>query len=344
LLIGLFPPVFALLGTIWKDVAFAASMLLAFALLLHAELAQSKTAWIFSLVAALYALAVRHNSLPALVPVILYGSWIYLRLFHGHSSWRSVLAVTALILVGLFATVTVINRRLIEGRQMHIEQTIMLHDLAAISIDQGVILLPEWVRGDRSTPTVAQLRTMYHPLGLVSLFCGAPGVNLEQTTNPKELEDLRRVWRSAVSRHLGAYARHRWKVFAGILAIDYICYPYHDGISENSLGIHFHATKINRLVMSGISKVGNSLLFRPWFYLGTLALMLGVFLHWPIALRVPALMLGSSALLYEVAYLFVAPTCDFRYSWYVVLVALVMPLLLLRALSPKTGGAVEGYP
>jgi hypothetical protein len=48
IVLGLFPPVFGLLSTIWKDVAFGASMIFAFGLLLHAQLAGSKAAWLFS--------------------------------------------------------------------------------------------------------------------------------------------------------------------------------------------------------------------------------------------------------------------------------------------------------
>jgi hypothetical protein len=53
--------------------------------------------------------------------------------------------------------------------------------------------------------------------------------------------------------------------------------------------------------------------------------------------RIPALSLACGALLYEAPYFFIVPTCDFRYSWFVVLTALVMSVLLARALFFERG-------
>src|SRR5713226_937585 len=74
--LGLFPAVFGLLSTVWKDVAFGASMVLAVALLLDAQIARSKSALILSSLPILYALSVRHNSGPGLLPLMLYGAWV----------------------------------------------------------------------------------------------------------------------------------------------------------------------------------------------------------------------------------------------------------------------------
>src|SRR5262249_28739458 len=61
LLIGLFPPVFAQISTIWKDVGLATALLLAFSLMLHAYSTGSKRSLLGSGIPMLYALAVRHN-------------------------------------------------------------------------------------------------------------------------------------------------------------------------------------------------------------------------------------------------------------------------------------------
>ena len=335
LAVGLFPPVFGLLSTVWKDVTFGAAMVLAFALLLHAQLTRSRAAWAFSFLPLLYALAARHNSPPAVYALALYGGWIFWRVIRGIASWRFAFATGSLSFLVLLASVILINRQLVADRRMHIEQTILLHDLTAISLDRQAVLLPKWVRRDGSTPTLEELRSIYHPFGLVSLFCCDPKVSLEQTTDPSALATLRRLWATAIYHHFGAYLRHRWKVFLGILGTAHSCYPYHDGISDNSLGVTFRSTRVNRIVMEVLSTLGNSVLFRPWLYLCVIVLLLVGSIWVSPNFRAPALALGSSALAYEVAYLWVGPSCDFRLSWYLALAALLMPLLFVGALGTR---------
>jgi hypothetical protein len=328
---GLSPAVFGLLSTVWKDVAFGASMVLAVALLLNAQLARSKSALILSSLPILYALSVRHNAGPGVLPLILYGAWVYLNVFRGVLSWRATVALGVLAFALLFAVVTFVNRQLSVGRQMSIMQTVLLHDLTAISLAEGTILLPKWVRPDGSVPTVDELRKIYSA-GLVSLFSGNPGINLQQTRDPTDLANLRKAWFAAVLKHPGAYARHRINVFKAMLGIEGSCYAYEIGISANPFGIQVRPSEANRFVMHLLSIFRNSWAFRAWCYLAAIGLMSLIFLRLHSATRTPALALACSALLYEAPYFFIVPTCDFRYSWFVVLTAFLMSVLLARAL------------
>jgi hypothetical protein len=335
--LGLFPAVFGLLSTVWKDVAFGASMVLAFALLLNAQLARSKSALILSSLPILYALSVRHNAGPGVLPLILYGAWIYFKVFRGVSSSRTTFAVGIAVFGLLFALVAFVNWQLSAGRQKHITQTILLHDLTAISLAEGTILLPKWVRPDRSVPTVDELRKMYHSEGLVSLFNGNPGINLQQTTDPAELATLRKAWLAAVLEHPGAYGRHRVNAFKAMLGIEGSCYAYQTGVSANPFGIQLRPSEANQFVMHLLYICRNSWAFRPWCYLAAIGLMSLIFLRLNSPTRIPALSLACGALLYEAPYFFIVPTCDFRYSWFVVLTALVMSVLLARALFFERG-------
>ncbi len=330
--LGLFPAVFGLLSTVWKDVAFGASMVLAVALLLDAQIARSKSALILSSLPILYALSVRHNSGPGVLPLMLYGAWVYLNIFCGVPSWRAMVALGILIFGLFFAIVTFVNRQLSAGRQMHIIQTVLLHDLTAISLAEGTIFLPKWVRPDGSVPTVEELPKMYHPAGLVSLFGGNPAINLQQTTDPADLATLRRAWVAAVLKHPGAYARHRISVFKSILGIGGPCYAYETGISANPFGIQMRPSELNRSVMHLLDIFRNSWVFRPWCYLAAIGLMSLVFLRLHSATRILALTLACGALLYEASYFFIVPSCDFRLSWFIVLTALLIIVLLARAL------------
>jgi hypothetical protein len=330
--LGLFPAVFGLLSTVWKDVAFGASMVLAMALMLHAQIAKSKPALILSLFPMLYALSVRHNSAPGVLAVAIYGAWIHLNVLRSVISWPRTFALGIVVFGLLFAIVTFVNRQLSAGHQTHITQTILLHDLTAISLAEGTIFLPKWVRRDGSTPTLDELRRMYHPGGVVSLFCDHPAINLQQTTDPTDVATLRKAWFATVFRHPGDYLRHRAKVFKSILGIGGPCFSYQNEMSPNPFGIELRPSKANQLVMDLLYALRNSWIFQPWYYLAAIGFMVLIFLRLHSITRIPALFVASSAFLYEASYFLIGPSCDFRLSWLVVLAALVMSVLLSRAL------------
>ena len=327
--LGLLPPVFGQLSTVWKDVAFGASMIFAFALLLHAQLTRSKAAWIFSFLPLFYALGVRHNSAPAVLVLMFYSGWVYARTFRGLGSWRTPFVVGALSFVLLLAGVSLLNRKLVGDRQGHPLQQILFHDLTAISLAEGKVLLPGWVHGNRSAPTLDELRRMYTADGLDPLLWGNPAINFETTGDPTALATLHQAWRAAVYQYSGAYVRHRFRVFKSILGFNHTCHAYQEGIEENSFKIQVRSSKINTTVMQALATLRNTLFFRPWIFVSAIIVMLIASLRLPPKARIPLLMLGISALLYEGAYLVIGPGCDFRLSWYTVLAALVMPLLMV---------------
>src|SRR5215471_4745940 len=91
LLVGLSPPVFGTLSTIWKDVSMGCSLLLGCGLLLRAEREQSRIAWIMAVVSFWYGLAVRHNAIVAVVPLAVLAAFVSRRLFCADrsNSWLS---------------------------------------------------------------------------------------------------------------------------------------------------------------------------------------------------------------------------------------------------------------
>jgi urea transporter len=76
---GLAPPIFALLGTAWKDVGFGCSLLLAVALLALAE-RTGRPRWILASVPLLfYAISVRHDGIVGVFPVCLWAGTLFAR-------------------------------------------------------------------------------------------------------------------------------------------------------------------------------------------------------------------------------------------------------------------------
>jgi hypothetical protein len=70
LAMGFFPPILALLGTIWKDVGMASALLLACSLLFQAQQRQRGLAWCAAQLALFYASGVRHNAVVAVLHCI----------------------------------------------------------------------------------------------------------------------------------------------------------------------------------------------------------------------------------------------------------------------------------
>jgi len=280
----------------------------------------------------LYALSLRHNSGPGVLVLILFGAWIYPKLFRGIASWRATFALGMLVFGLLFAIVSFVNWRLSAGRQISIIQATLLHDLTGISLAEGEIFLPKSARRDGYIPSLDELRAIYHTGDLVSLFGGNPAINLELATSTGDLVTLRKTWFATVFQHPRAYFQHRINVFKPFLGIGSVCYAYETGISVNPFGIQIRPTEANRTAMKLLSIFQMTPIFRPWYYLAAIGLMCLAFLRVRSVVRIPALVLATSAVLYELPYFFIAPGCDFRLSWFVVLTALLMGVLLARAL------------
>jgi hypothetical protein len=341
LAVGLFPPVFALIGTVWKDVGMTAACLLGSALLLLAERKRSLIALAFGLIAIWYAVAIRHNAVVAVFPLAVYaGKILYEQRFLPSTPWRRRDLVTVGLiglglLVLLLVTSSAAKLQLTKGRTSYPVQQILIHDLTAISIDTGDLLVPAYLF--KSKPlTVSDLSQIYTPAGVVPLFCCDDSVaRLQLTEDPELISELQNLWIRAVLSSPTAYLRHRSQVLGKMLGIteEEVCYPYHVGIVENGLGIAYEETVLQQVMWGMLGRLGNGF-FRAWIYMAVMATTV-VFMIWKRAevLRASPLLLavGVSGLLYGSAYLLVSPDCSFRMHYWpaVSAVLLVVSLLLI---------------
>ena len=339
LAVGLFPPVFALIGTVWKDVGMTAACLFGSALLLVAERKRSLIPLAFGLLALWYAVAVRHNAVVAVFPMVVYASKIlYERWLLPSTSWRRRhLAAVGLIGLGLLAllmvTSSAVTHQLTKGRTSYPVQQVFIHDLTAISVDTGELLVPAYLF--KSEPlTVSDLEKIYTPKGLVPLFCCDDSVaRLKLLEEPELMSELQNLWIRAVLSNPAAYLRHRSQVFGQMLGIaeEEVCYAYHVGIVENSLGIAYEKTVLQNVVWGMLGRVRNGF-FRAWIYMAVLAATVALMI-WKRATVLRAssrpLAVGISALLYGLAYFAVAPSCAFRFHYWTAVSAVLLAVSLL---------------
>lgn len=221
LTLGFFPPLFGLLGTIWKDVSMHAFLLAAVACCLiarrTARLAFVWAAYVF----LFFAAGFRHNALAAALPLLLWNTHIAARIA-GWRVWRA----SVLAFVILFAGVTFVNRAGVADAQLW--RGTLVHDLVGISVRTNTNLLPLEL-STASGLSFADLKSIYVGWHLDSLFHpeARPLFKLppDVTAKPFILEGvdsrkIRDAWLSAISAHPSAYVAHRMELIRKLLVFE----------------------------------------------------------------------------------------------------------------------------
>jgi hypothetical protein len=158
-----------------------------------------------------YALAMRHNAAPALLPLLVYAAGLL-----GVSRFARRLAFAAVALLLLLLPVQLINRSV--DRQVSLLPSLQLWDLAAISISVEKQLLPDFTVGP--TMDVADLRQAFRPWSNTPLYSGTrAGIRepLGSDWTPNELAAISRAWRNAIAAYPQAYLQHRWRLLRALL-------------------------------------------------------------------------------------------------------------------------------
>jgi hypothetical protein len=347
LIVGLFPPVFAQIATLQKDTLMAAGLLLSFGMLSYVHTRSSKVAWLIGTASLVYPFAVRYNAAAAVLPLALWSGALFSRLFlPRHPKRLAIGALAGMVLFGaLGAAVHFANTLMVEPEYRRFPfQQILLHDLTAMSVRSHRVLVPSVFADDDQPITVQGLACLYNPGDAYALYSGRYNqcaFHLRQSTDRRELSALTSAWTSTVPAHVGAYVEHRLTVFRREFALDGqpVCRPFQVGIAPNSLGIEFQGSALNTAVTEMMTATAASTsLFHGWIYLGVLAGLALLALLGRVRDPVPALVLGTSGLLYAAAYLVVSTTCDFRMHWWCVVAAVLLVPLTLASLADRWSG------
>jgi hypothetical protein len=333
-LIGYWPPVFALLGTVWKDVQMGAALMSALALILltdkvigsHARRIMALSAY----AALIYATAMRHNGVLAAFPllVLLVARTPSLT----GSRPRSRIAALCAAAVVMVLLVGATNQAL-TARHSYLWQQSMVYDLAAISLADGRDEFPPSLWQGKPPISQERLSELYDPGESGALYFPLkPGRHFEFVSSergepmPDPLKELPRAWATAIFRHPIAFARHRWRLTRNLLGIgtEYVCIAYWEGITENDLGVTLHQSAMNRGVMAALRFLRNTVLFRGWVYVLVLLSLSVVAMLRRGDLMPVSLAVGASGLLNSLPHLIVGVGCDFRYLWWSVICALCL--------------------
>jgi hypothetical protein len=138
------PAILNFIGVLWKDVGLAVSLAFCFACVALSRAARAGQIATLLAVAVIsfYAVGVRHNALPAVLPLL----WLSLLPFFPRPGWRCNVGIATIAIIGtglLLVGDRLVSYRLLEAKQTHLEQAIELFDLAGISVISGADVIPE---------------------------------------------------------------------------------------------------------------------------------------------------------------------------------------------------------
>jgi len=366
-LVGFFVPNFAMLSQIQKDVGMVATLLLGYGALLVADRRHSWVAIAIAFVSLWYALSVRHNSLFAVPPFVLWMGFLLARdhlpkRFHPYfKSFASRSGLGVLILGVMFVTSNLSDNLILGASppryKIWMYETLLANDLIGIAVRSGNNYIPRGHFYPKKPLEIDELKELYHPQSLLFLYWG--GVQERYGSGPKKrrlpmladqakLDVLKAAWIKAVVSEPRAYFAHRRDLFLahlGILAgspfrtvqftvwVNYqgrkvLFYPYK--------GPMVFETTHNKWLTNQIANVAPTMLFRPWPYLALSAIVL--MLAWRLrhAYLLHIALLGTSSFLYTLPYAVIGVSAEFRYLWWPVLVAIIQWVIFISAFQLKS--------
>ena len=335
------PAILNFIGVLWKDVGLAVSLAFCFACiaLSRATRAGQITTLLIVLVVSFYAVGIRYNAAPALLPLL----WLLLLPFFGRPGWRRSVGVATLAIAGtalLLVGGRLVTYQLLDAKRIHLEQAIELYDLAGISVISGADVIPDEAKSTNFSSQA--LRAAYSPNSSNSLiFRSDPAIlpPLQLTENPQYLTIFHHAWERAIVNNPWAYLSHRGAVFASLLGSFFATVDYRQQSATFEAGV----------VVLGDPAVKSIDVGRPMFGQRIAASLLMAFINWAVvrtyllfgwpwllvlvvtfvaaivARKRPmaelAIGLSASGLLYLSPYFLVAPGSDFRYLYWSIVAA-----------------------
>jgi hypothetical protein len=316
LLLGFWPPLFGMVGTIWKDVQMAIAFTLAAGLMLAAR---RRPLWLVAaLTAVAYGTAMRHNGLLAALPLAAWAAWA---LTAALADSRTLRALASGVIVALTLGAPLAANRVLTAHDSHVDQLLYAFDLTGISVRVGAQLVPSAIHA--GPVTVAALRTAYDPNYVDPLY----PTTLAFTDDADAVKALRQAWLGAIAQHPTAYLAHRADVLSHALGLrPAVWFAYHRGVVPNDLGVPAGEAAWNSPLYGLFWLLKWTPLYRPGLYLALLVAGLWVvwrqrqrrrFAGWAIAV-------GLSGLLYALPNGAIAIAADLRYHlWALIATGLV---------------------
>jgi hypothetical protein len=348
LVTGLLSPALPIVAHLWSDAALIAVLSTASALLLLALMRRVRLALWLALPLLIYAGQVRHNAMPALVPLLLL--WAYCHTTIDRTGTALLGRRIIVMALGLFAltigTEWLLDRFIVKER-VSVATIVMLFDLAGISLETGEVLVPLYAPYEGQI-TLAELADKYSPLNSVPLYQN-PNALRDFGYTGEERTDIRRRWIAAITAHPAAYLQHRAAVATKLFgrygndrpaALAYV--PTVVAYADNP-PIRANQGRLNAWVMGTYQAAAATWISAPVTY--ALVALAALFAAWPrrhSALGRYSLALGASGFAYIAPLTFIAASAELRYSGWLFLSSLFGAAASIAAAPHRPPAFVQG--
>lgn len=328
LVLGFFPIMHTLMGTVWKDASLLSAGILGIGLILEAQRKKTKWQYLLAMVAFAYMAAVRHNGLLAVLPIL----WLMADSSNLGKTAIKTVGFSILILGIAFA----MNHSNSVKKYPHLVNQILIWDLWGMSLDVGSTLIPNSAFVDPELNNLGHYQEHFNPHSNNSIiFEKNAGINKDIFVNDDLSQELQAAFVSGVTNNFGAYLNRRATFFVRFLGFGqwkpYMAYclksvdPAKIGL-DNVTYHRMNDSSVLSLYLAGLNYFihYNGFNAVPYFLLGLLILAVG--LHTKDRLLV---VLIISGLMYWLPHLVIAPSNDFRYHVWLVFVVILGTLILL---------------
>ena len=354
----LLPPLTAVLMTVWKDSLLLATLMMSVAAILSLQRTQ-EWRWFWLAIGSLFlAATLRHNALPALLPLL------FILLHHTpqltYSASRCM--AKAIIVLAMFAGAMPLIEKQSGITRIDMLPTVAAWDMAAISVAENQMLLPSYMLGWQGM-TSERLSQLFSPVSNVPLCQYTPGVGREvlcmeaiplrrgNGLKPEDVSQLTKDWIALIRSHTDSYLDHRMNVALHLLGFyqhdsilgfnvssaqpDMLNGQWYSGPNAEALSIEpFPAPSARgQFLAYGFQLMRlQTPLMDPWLYLCLLAISTGafVFAQHGNPLRATALALCTSGWLMLLPLFFIAPNPQLRYAVWPIACAILTTLMLRR--------------
>lgn len=343
--VGLYPPLFAGLLMIVKDSLFYGAPLSALSALALAERKISKLNFSLCIFFSFLAVLLRHNGIFAILPILFY---LFVVLFKSIDSSffkkRLIItlsAITGSILIGgtMFVAKGFYEARAIGPTYIRSSEATLIFDLARVSVLSNKNYLPD-VFG-AGPITLEDLNKIPSTYSVFDLLYGdnslrRPGYS-RGSSNDTLL--LKQAWRSSIINEPCAYLKHRATVFTGLMGLaptNSWPYWYHNTdllMTDKKLSPDFNVN-FKIWLVEKMDKLRVKLYFRTWPYvvaLSVLLLLKAIFRIKFNGYEYTAQAIVLSGLAYLLGYFIVAPSIDWRYTWWFIQSVLIFGVITINA-------------
>lgn len=262
--IGIWPPLLLYSIHIWKDAGMFIAMMVSVGAIL-ADIKRKSVFWIVIACTCLfYAFSVRHNAILGVVPIMLFLSWRIVSrfnvfLFHKFIYTSFCFSFLCLVFFGVKHSISVSS-----DNQVGI-QSILLWDMAAISVKEKKNIFPNFIVADDNGLVLSQLNNNFNKNVNVPTFSI---ISLHGNYTKLQLLDS---WYQSVINYPYAYLSHRGHIFGALLGLNSegVFYPYHRGVEPNEYGITFNGvfSQHQEKLFSFLDKMSSYTIYKPWPYL-----------------------------------------------------------------------------